>query len=677
MTSFRTTTALLASLALALPTTAPLSAQEAGDEDPRCETLRAQAANGEAGAALEQAIADICGDTEGEAAAEGEAAPATTTEDADVSETEAGAAGGADADTQQASPAEEAIAEDAAPAEGAEPAPSVEPADPAATDTGSQTETEADPDGKPGTTSGVAEDQDGADMSEDMPGEAVEPITGDDADNEVEATTTADVDASTDASDAEVDATTETGIDTPAPEEQVEDPADPATPNATDPATDTTMTDTEASGDTEVDTEVETTSEQPEATDQVQELERALGEAADDAGTAAESAAGAAAGAILGTEDGDDTDGTEQATEDQPAAPAAAAADDAEATEVETEVVTEENSRSSDEDFDTEFSSEESPEATAEAEARAENDDDDEGGLSTLEKALIAGAGVVAVGSLLRGNREVVTKSDDRVVVQRQDGTYEVIKDDNALLRQPGNEVQTETFDDGSTRTTVLRPDGSRIVTIRDAELRVVRRVRVTPEGEQYTLIDDTETFEPVDVSTLQPAQQQATTLNTQDATEESLRQALQGQADYGRSFSLSQVRNISEVRSLVPAIDLNNITFETGSAAIQPDQARDLTQLGRTLTDLIDENPSEVFLIEGHTDAVGGASYNLALSDRRAESVALALSEYFDVPTENLVVQGYGEQYLKVQTEAAERENRRATVRRITPLLRTAASQN
>ena len=44
-----------------------------------------------------------------------------------------------------------------------------------------------------------------------------------------------------------------------------------------------------------------------------------------------------------------------------------------------------------------------------------------------------------------------------------------------------------------------------------------------------------------------------------------------------------------------------------------------------------------------GYTDAVGDESYNLLLSDRRAETVALALSEYFGVRPENMVVQGYG----------------------------------
>ncbi len=62
----------------------------------------------------------------------------------------------------------------------------------------------------------------------------------------------------------------------------------------------------------------------------------------------------------------------------------------------------------------------------------------------------------------------------------------------------------------------------------------------------------------------------------------------------------------------------------------------------------------------------------NLSLSDRRAEAVANVLTDHYGIPPENLVTQGYGESYLKVRTERAERANRRVTVRRITPLLST-----
>jgi outer membrane protein OmpA-like peptidoglycan-associated protein len=76
------------------------------------------------------------------------------------------------------------------------------------------------------------------------------------------------------------------------------------------------------------------------------------------------------------------------------------------------------------------------------------------------------------------------------------------------------------------------------------------------------------------------------------------------------------------------------------------------------------------VFLIEGHTDAVGNEVDNLSLSDRRAQSAAELLTQQFGVPAENLTSQGYGEQYLKEQTQGPSLINRRVTVRNITPLL-------
>ena len=78
---------------------------------------------------------------------------------------------------------------------------------------------------------------------------------------------------------------------------------------------------------------------------------------------------------------------------------------------------------------------------------------------------------------------------------------------------------------------------------------------------------------------------------------------------------------------------------------------------------------------IEGHTDSVGTDVANLALSHRRAAAVATALSGAFGIPPENLAPQGYGEQYLKVNVEGPERENRRVAIRRITPLVAPVAS--
>ncbi|MBO6603244.1 MAG: OmpA family protein [Roseicyclus sp.] len=583
--SLKTSTALIASLALAMPGTLP--AQGLGEAVPEFECPEGTS---EADCLLlgEQAAADAA--AAAEAAAEAEAA------------VEAEAA--AEAEAQAAAEAEAAAQ--------AELEAAAEEAEAAAAEAEAQTETQTEAEAE-AETEAAAE----TDATADAPA----------ADTETAVETEAA---------AEGDATSET--ETPAPEgtaeteaeATVETEAEAATGEAATPPAETT--DTAETQDAEG-TETETT--------EAGSTETATSETA----TAEADAA---------------------ATEEETQAPLAALGADGEA-EVTTETVTEENSRSSSEDFEQSASGEATAEAGAETTAApaAGNDDD---GLSNLERALLIGAGAIVVGSILNGNREVVSQTDDRVVVQRSDGSYEILKDDNALLRQPGSEVQTQTFSDGSTLTTVTRPDGFQVITVRDAELRVVRRVSIAPDGTETVLIDDTNRAEPVDVTTL-PAPMETT-------TDGDLRAALERQALIDRRFSLAQVRDIREVRLLAPAIDLDNITFETGSAAISPSQAEELTMIGRLLSDMIDENPGEIFLIEGHTDAVGGAAMNLTLSDRRAESVALALSEYFDVPPENLVVQGYGESNLRVQTDGPERANRRAVVRRITPLLQVAAAQ-
>ena len=136
------------------------------------------------------------------------------------------------------------------------------------------------------------------------------------------------------------------------------------------------------------------------------------------------------------------------------------------------------------------------------------------------------------------------------------------------------------------------------------------------------------------------------------------------------RRYSLDEIRYSPSVRMLMPSIDLNTINFETGSWEIPPDQAAKLQVIADGLNRAIARNPREVFLIEGHTDAVGNDVDNLSLSDRRAESAAELLTQQFDVPAENLTSQGYGSQYPKEQTDGPSRINRRVTVRRITPLL-------
>jgi outer membrane protein OmpA-like peptidoglycan-associated protein len=296
-------------------------------------------------------------------------------------------------------------------------------------------------------------------------------------------------------------------------------------------------------------------------------------------------------------------------------------------------------------------------------------------GLSDLEKVGLVALGAILVGAVLNNGNQVVDNTGDRVVVRDTAGKYFVYKDDDALLRRPGSNVRTETYRDGSTRTIVDRGDGTQVVTIRDATGRVLRRATFDQFGREIVLIDDLVEETRVDVTTLPPPNRARVTISTSDGDAELKAALARLQAEeLGRTFSLRQIREIPQVRALAATVEVNAITFDSGSAAIRASEAAKLADLGGIINDLIAANPGEIFLIEGHTDAVGSASSNLTLSDRRAESVARALTEFFNVPPENLVVQGYGESELLIPTTGDERANRRVAVKVITPLMRTAA---
>jgi outer membrane protein OmpA-like peptidoglycan-associated protein len=136
------------------------------------------------------------------------------------------------------------------------------------------------------------------------------------------------------------------------------------------------------------------------------------------------------------------------------------------------------------------------------------------------------------------------------------------------------------------------------------------------------------------------------------------------------RPYSLDEIRYNTALRDRMRRVDIDSITFDSGSWEVVPEQEGQLEAVADPIRRVLDGNPNEVFMIEGHTDAVGAEDDNLSLSDRRAESVAVILTETYQIPPENLVTQGYGEQVLKVPVEGPSRENRRVTVRRITPLL-------
>ncbi len=106
------------------------------------------------------------------------------------------------------------------------------------------------------------------------------------------------------------------------------------------------------------------------------------------------------------------------------------------------------------------------------------------------------------------------------------------------------------------------------------------------------------------------------------------------------RSLSLGERKEIAEIASTKPKIDLN-IQFDYNSAEISKASLSSVQELGKALS-----NPSlkgSTFVVAGHTDAIGGEAYNQDLSERRADTIKRYLSEKYGIDGTDLITVGYG----------------------------------
>jgi outer membrane protein OmpA-like peptidoglycan-associated protein len=276
------------------------------------------------------------------------------------------------------------------------------------------------------------------------------------------------------------------------------------------------------------------------------------------------------------------------------------------------------------------------------------------------------------------GNRRII-HAGNRIIIRN---------DDSARLRRWGNarfEVR------GRERYTTVQRGPYQIVTVTDADGRLIRRYRRYPNGREVIFIDNRPRFGRTAVGVgaaalflglAAPAitiPRNRYVVDAGDAPPALLYETLEAPPVVAmeRPYTLDEVRYNVELRDRVRSIDLNTINFSSGSWEITPEQYPQLQAIAEAILKVLAENADAVIMIEGHTDAVGTAEDNLSLSDRRAEAVAEVLTGQFQIPPENLVTQGYGEQHLRVQTDGASRENRRVQIRNITQILGEAPDQD
>ena len=86
-------------------------------------------------------------------------------------------------------------------------------------------------------------------------------------------------------------------------------------------------------------------------------------------------------------------------------------------------------------------------------------------------------------------------------------------------------------------------------------------------------------------------------------------------------------------------SITLRGIYFDFDKSTIKPESRPALEDAAK----MLNENPTINVEIQGHTDSVGSADYNLSLSDRRAASVVAYLTQNLGIDRSRLTSRGYG----------------------------------
>jgi outer membrane protein OmpA-like peptidoglycan-associated protein len=126
------------------------------------------------------------------------------------------------------------------------------------------------------------------------------------------------------------------------------------------------------------------------------------------------------------------------------------------------------------------------------------------------------------------------------------------------------------------------------------------------------------------------------------------------------RSLSLGEREEIAEIASTKPKIDLE-IQFDYNSADISNNSMPAVQELGKALSN--SSLRGSTFVVAGHTDAVGGETYNQDLSERRADTIKRYLTEKYGINGTDLVTVGYGKTKPKDVNAPMDPANRRVQV--------------
>ena len=136
------------------------------------------------------------------------------------------------------------------------------------------------------------------------------------------------------------------------------------------------------------------------------------------------------------------------------------------------------------------------------------------------------------------------------------------------------------------------------------------------------------------------------------------------GEADDANALAKKLEQELAELKAKKTdrgfVLTLGDVLFATGKADLMSGAQRTIDQLAAFLN----KYPTKKVSVEGHTDSVGSEDYNLALSQRRAESVRSAIMAR-GISSDRISVKGLGMLYpvASNDTPAGRQQNRRVEI--------------
>ncbi len=106
--------------------------------------------------------------------------------------------------------------------------------------------------------------------------------------------------------------------------------------------------------------------------------------------------------------------------------------------------------------------------------------------------------------------------------------------------------------------------------------------------------------------------------------------------------------------------LTLGDVLFDTGRADLKPGAERSIEQL----TSFLNEHPERKVQVEGFTDSQGAPGYNMELSQKRADAVAMAIIQR-GIDAQRVRATGYGEEFpvASNQDSGSRQLNRRVEI--------------